>query len=267
MDNRAGAGLSEYVLSQHAAPDLERARLAMLQEFYDALSARQLDAVGVGPGWRCLDVGAGGGSVTRMLAERVGPSGSVLAVDIDTSLLEPLASDGVQVRRHDLRSDPLPADTFDLVHARLLLMFLPNRLEAVRRLAAAVRPGGWVVTVAPDFTPVAVSPSGPSWERAWSVFWDAGTATGWDLAYGARLCSDMHAAGLVDVHCEYSASRAPGGSLLGRLLSLTLERLRTQMLALGADGDEIDDARRLLENPTSRVHSPNSCFARGRRPG
>ncbi len=146
-------------------------------------------------------------------------------------------------------------------------MFLPNRLEAVRRLAAAVRPGGWVVTVAPDFTSVSVAPSGTSWERTWSAFWDAGTASGWDLAYGARLCSDVHAAGLVEVHCEYSSSRAPGGSLLGRLLSLTLERLRKQMLALGAVGDEIDEARRLLEDPTSRVDSPNSCFARGRRAG
>ncbi len=192
MDNRPGAGLSEYVLSQHAAPDLERARLVLLQQFYDALSARP-----------------------RALASHV-PS-------------EPA------------RGSP------------------PARGR---------RPsGGWVVTVAPDFTSVSVAPSGPNWERTWSAFWDAGTATGWDLAYGARLCSDVHAAGLLDVHCEYSSSRAPGGSLLGRLSSLTLERLRQQMLALGAVGDEIDEARRLLEDPTSRVDSPNSCFARGRRTG
>src|ERR1700751_1074716 len=80
-----GPGLTEYVLSQRGSPDVERARLRLLEEYHDPLTVGQLDAIGVGEGWRCLDVGAGGGSVTRMLAERVGSTGSVLAVDLDTS--------------------------------------------------------------------------------------------------------------------------------------------------------------------------------------
>ena len=115
--------MTEYVLSQEGSPDIERARLRLLEEYHDPLTSSQLDAIGVGEGWRCLDVGAGGGSVTRMLAERVGSAGSVLAVDLDPRLLEELASDRVEVRRHDLMSDPLPQAAFDLVHARLLLMF------------------------------------------------------------------------------------------------------------------------------------------------
>src|ERR1700757_5182560 len=112
-----GPGSSEYVLSQRRSPDFERSRLRLLEEFHDPLTVGQLDAIGVGEGWRCLDVGAGGGSVTRMLAERVGPTGSVLAVDLDTSLLDHLASDRVEGRRHDLLSDQLPQAAFDLVHA------------------------------------------------------------------------------------------------------------------------------------------------------
>lgn len=75
--------MTEYVLSQQGSPDVERARLRLLEEYHDPLSSGQLDAIGVGEGWRCLDAGAGGGSVTRMLAERVGRTGSVLAVDLD----------------------------------------------------------------------------------------------------------------------------------------------------------------------------------------
>ena len=82
--------------------------LRFLEEYHDPLTVSQLDAIGVGEGWRCLDVGAGGGSVTRMLAERVGSTGSVLAVDLDTSLLDELASDRVEVRRHDLLPIQLP---------------------------------------------------------------------------------------------------------------------------------------------------------------
>jgi ubiquinone/menaquinone biosynthesis C-methylase UbiE len=172
-----------------------------------------LDTIGVGEGWRCLDVGAGAGSVTRILAERVGTTGAVLAVDIDTSLLEELASDRVEVRRLDLLSDPLPEAAFDLVHARLLLMFLSPRLGALQRLVRAARPGGWVASIAPDFHPVALSPPSLVWQRVWSQFLDAALSGGWDPGYGARLCDDLIAAGLVEVQADYIARSYPGGSL------------------------------------------------------
>lgn len=258
--------MTEYVLSQERSPDVERARLRLLEEYHDPLTISQLDAIGVGEGWRCLDVGAGGGSVTQMLAERVGSTGSVLAVDLDTSLLGALASDRVEVRRHDLMSEELPQAEFDLVHARLLLMFLSPRMGALHRLVSAARPGGWVVSIAPDFTTVSLSPTSLVWQRVWSRFLDAALAGGWDPGYGARLCDDLRAAGLVDVHADYIARRYPGGSLPCRLISLTCERLREQMISLGADNGEIDEAQRLLEHPARTFTPPTTCVARGRRP-
>jgi SAM-dependent methyltransferase len=257
--------VTEYLLTRQELPDLERARLALLEEYHDPMTVRQLDAIGVGEGWRCLDVGAGAGSVTKMLAERVGPTGSVLAIDIDTSLLEPLATDRIAVRSCDIRSDPLPDDAFDLVHTRLLLMHLPSRLVALERLKRAARPHGWVAAIDPDFTTVELSPSDPTWERTWSAFLDAVVAGGWDPRYGTRLRRDLEAAGFADVQAEYVASCDPGGSLVPRLLSLTLERLRGRMLALGAADVEIDRSRQLLEDPTNTVFSPTTCVARARR--
>ena len=144
LNHSKGPRLTEYVLAQRDSPYVERARLRLLQEHHDPLTVSQLDAIGVGEGWRCLDVGAGGGSVTRILAERVGSTGSVHAVERDTSLLDELASDRVEVRRLDLMSDPLPQAAFDLVHARLLLMFLSPRLggAAARERRATGRIGG-----------------------------------------------------------------------------------------------------------------------------
>lgn len=256
-----------YVLSLRDSPDVERARLRLLEEYHDPLSVGQLDAIGVEEGWRCLDLGAGGGSVTRMLAERVGRTGSVLAVDLDTSLLEGLASERVEVRRLDVMADQLPQAAFDLVHARLLLMFLSPRLGALERLVSAARPGGWVASIAPDFTTVSLSPTSAVWQRVWSRFLDAALAGGWDPGYGARLRGDLCAAGLVAVHADYIARCYPGGSLPSCLMSLTFERLREQMVLLGADDAEIDEARRLLEDPASTFTPPTSCVARGRRPG
>jgi hypothetical protein len=92
-----------------------------------------------------------------------------------------------------------------------------------------------------------------------------GTGVGW--IHGARLSSDLRAAGLVELHADYVACGHPGGSLISRLLSLTIERLRERMVLQGADDDEIDEARRLLEEPATTIASPTSCVARGRRPG
>lgn len=258
--------MTEYLLQPRDAPDLERVRLDLLAQVHDPLTVAQLDAIGVGEGWQCLDVGAGAGAVTRMLAERVGRGGRVVAIDLDTSMLEELADERIEVRRQDLLLDPLPAGGFDLVHARLLLMHLPAGLVALRRLADAARPGGWVAAIDPDFTTVAVSPRSPAWERTWSAFYDALVAGSWDPRYGARLCGEMSAIGLADVHCDYAASYEPGGSVRARLLSLTLERIRHRLIAFGAASEDIDEARRALEDPSSGFSSPTTCVARARRP-
>jgi SAM-dependent methyltransferase len=205
--------VTEYLLSQREAPDLERTRLKLLAEVHDPLTVAQLDAIGV-----------------------------------------------------DLLREPLPADGFDLVHARLLLIHLPSRLAALRRLASAARPGGWVAVMDPDFTTVALSPASLAWARTWSAFLDAVIVAGWDPRYGARLCGEMRAIGLADVHGEYVAGCEPGGSVPARLLSLTLERLRDRLIAFGAESEEIDEARRALEDPSSEFRSPTRCVARGRRP-
>ena len=84
---------------------------------FDPTTFRHIDALGIGDGWRCWEVGAGGASVVRWLEQRVAPRGRVLATDIDVSWTNEAAGPGVEIRRHDVARDPPPAETFDLVHA------------------------------------------------------------------------------------------------------------------------------------------------------
>ncbi len=115
--------------------------------------ATALDRLGLGPGWRCADIGAGGGDVAVALAEVVGYEGRVYAVDSD-----PLARDAVaeaaaahsQVLAitqagEDLR---LP-EPLDLAFCRFLLLHVVDPEVVLGRMAAAVRPGGWVVAQEP----------------------------------------------------------------------------------------------------------------------
>jgi SAM-dependent methyltransferase len=138
------AGQHGYLLDNQA--EQAGQRFAALAALYDPITIGHLDALGVGAGWRCLEVGAGGGSIVRWLAERIGATGSVLATDLDTRWLAqqpPLPT--VQIRQHNIVHDPLDTDAFDLVHERLVLLHLPARAEVLSRLVGALKPGGWLL--------------------------------------------------------------------------------------------------------------------------
>lgn len=144
-------GESPYLLDNRR--DEAADRFDALAALYDPVTIGHFDTLGVGEGWRCLEVGAGGGSVVRHLADRVGSSGRVLATDIEPRFLEPLRDLGnVEVARHDVAADPLPEADFDLIHARLVLVHVPERLRAIHRLVQALRPGGWLLIEDADAT-------------------------------------------------------------------------------------------------------------------
>lgn len=136
---------TEYVAARNT-DESERERLSLLEDISDPRTVARIDELGVRAGWRCLEVGAGGGSVTRWLAERVGPTGYVVATDIDPRFFDKLDASNVEVRRHDIVTDDIEENTFDIVHCRALLLHLPERKRALEQMYAAVRPGGWLLS-------------------------------------------------------------------------------------------------------------------------
>ena len=132
---------ADYILDRSWAP--ERRRLTLQEQSLDPMTFDHLERIGVQPGWRCLEVGAGAGSVVSWLAGRVGASGKVVALDIDTKLIDHLDGPVVEVRTQDLMTADL-SEGFDLVHCRLVLGHLPEKDKALHRLHAAVLPGGWM---------------------------------------------------------------------------------------------------------------------------
>src|SRR3954451_9708438 len=118
----------------------ERERLESMEALWDPGTRAAIESVGIAPGWRCLEVGAGAGSIAAWLADRVGTSGQGLAPDLSTRPLAGLERPNLEIRRHDILHDSLPSDAFDLVHARLLVEHLGR--SALGRMVRCVRPGG-----------------------------------------------------------------------------------------------------------------------------
>ena len=134
-----------YRLAAEGREKAEDERLDPLGQLFDPGSRRRRDLVQ--PGWRCLEIGAGRGSMAIWLAERVGTSGQVVATDIDCRYLARLDLPNLHVVQHNILEDPLDVlgpGTFDLVSARLVLFWLTGKQEkAIHQMAACLRPGGW----------------------------------------------------------------------------------------------------------------------------
>ena len=219
-------------------------RFTWLAALFDGVTRGHFDRLGVTAGWRCWEVGAGGPSVPQALAAAVGPTGYVLATDLNPQWLQ--TPDGYEVLRHDVVADPPPGPgTFDLVHARLVLVHVPDRARALATMVAALRPGGWLLIEDADteLQPLAcLDETGPAQRRANRLrraVRELMIRRGADLRYGRTLPQALRSAGLVDVA---AAGCFPiGGPACDRLEASTVRMVRPELLAAGlADDAEID---------------------------
>jgi SAM-dependent methyltransferase len=209
-------GQSDYVLG-HTHAEYERLRVQ--SRAWEAATGRVLDRVSIAPGSRCLDAGCGPGETTRLLAERVGPSGHVLAVDINA----PLGQHAVSMLHHDghrqcefahvdvTSAEPIPRAPFDLVYARLLLYHLPERVRVMRSLWDAVATGGHLVIQDYDLLGVSVQPALETFDEVGRVIIETFTASGCDVHIGTRL---------PDLFAQAGIGAPDGTDVSGRLAPL-----------------------------------------------
>jgi SAM-dependent methyltransferase len=260
---------AEYAFD-NLAPEAQH-RFAALEACFDPLTRAHLTARGVGAGWRCLEIGAGGGSIARWLGRRVGTEGYVLATDLDTRWTTAGGLAQVEVRRHDIVADPLPAQSFNLIHARLVLVHLPARDQVLERLAAALRPGGWLVVEDFDsWLPHCLDPVSDD-ER---VFVAVGRAMveflrsrGNDSTYPRTLPHRLRSAGLADVGASGQVVFYTGGSPGSSLMAANLAQVGASMIQAGLVTEaEIDTARRLLADPGFVANHPLLITAWGTEP-
>jgi SAM-dependent methyltransferase len=264
----AGAG---YFASRADAHD-ELARLRLLEDECDPHTFGYLDAIGVDAGWRCLDVGAGAGSLVRWLAERVGPTGHVVAADIDPRFLGDLREPNVEVRRCDITSDAVEQNYYDIIHSRFLLMHMKDPPDVLRRMIGALRPGGWLIAGEPD-NDVAGSadpahPLSGLFDTCYRRRIDfASMARITDFRFGKVLPVCMQAVGLVEMGNEGFVRIFRGGDPFARMWIKTWERIDEAVIANGVLSDwEVAEMRHAYEDPTFTFRAQLTQSVWGRKP-
>jgi SAM-dependent methyltransferase len=260
-----------YLLSNDAPEAMDR--FTAFTTLFDPATFRHLDGLGLEPGWRCWEVGAGGTSVVDFLAERVGRTGHVLATDINLSWAAGAGAGApnVEILQHDVAAAPPPGSPFDLVHARLVLVHVPERDRALATMADALRPGGVLLVedADPALQPLScLEEIGPPQELANRIrrgFRQLLAERGVDLAYGRTLPRRLRAAGLVRVAAD--AAFPVSDPACNALETATINLIRDQLLDHGiATEDEI--AEHLANVAAGRLDlaQPPMISCWGRRP-
>jgi len=226
-------------------------------------NVRRLEAAGVSAGWRCLEVGAGRGSVAHWLSRCVGWSGHVTALDLETSLLTWLEEGNVHVVAGDVLDIDLPEESFDLIHTRLVLMHIPERERALERMISWLRPGGWLVAEELDSMAIFADPR----EDRVALFEGYREALETiDMECGRALLGELSEAGLVDTSADVRVDVVEGATPLAEWEQLSVLALADEALEAGTVTAEQIDAHLLsLDDPAYRGLGFSWVAARGRR--
>ncbi|WP_188269680.1 MULTISPECIES: methyltransferase [unclassified Streptomyces] len=242
---------------------------ASLEGALDPLTLGHLRAAGTAPGMRCLEIGAGAGSVSRALLRLVSPGGTVTATDLKPGRIAP--EPGLTVLAHDVVADPLPGGPYDIVVARLVLQHLPERQAVLARLAEALVPGGLLQIDEFDagHEPCLLAPS-PEDARLYERFTTAKTALmragGGDPTWGRKVPEALRAAGLTGLSVRpHVLVRAAGTPALGLQLH-HLAHLAPRLLDSGFTPAELDRLGAVMRDPEFAAATGVLYSVQGRRP-
>ncbi|MFF4412772.1 class I SAM-dependent methyltransferase [Streptosporangium sp. NPDC001559] len=233
---------------------------------YDRLTTSIIESLPIEPTWRCLDVGAGGGSMSYWLAERV-PQGSVIALDTDVRLLDAGRAPNLTVEQADITTKgPDEPGSLDFILIRAVLSLVPDPDELIARAVSWLAPGGWLLAEDFYFMPGADCPTanGRTVVGAYVQAFDAGGANPW---VGRRLPAALARAGLTSVN-KHVRPLGPGqGDSENALMRARMELQGQPLIDNGLlTADDIAQFIESLERPESQDVTTLLFSAWGQRP-
>jgi SAM-dependent methyltransferase len=227
---------SSYIFNQTEFTS-ERERLQRIEQVFDLASQWRLLATGLTHGWHCLEVGAGAGSITGWLAQQVGEQGKVTAIDRDIRFIAQINLPNVEIIQTDICDFFSEQPTFDLIHARCVLIHIPQIQVALTRLIDLLKPGGWLVLEEPDFLASRAVAGNheamQSVDRVNQAILQMFKQRGIDPAISVKLSAILQQRRLTLVTVENEAPLLPGGADLATILKQSAIHLTDNYLATG----------------------------------
>jgi ubiquinone/menaquinone biosynthesis C-methylase UbiE len=251
----------------------EMEHLLAQAEVYAAEAEELLDRIGLPEGAAAIDLGCGVQGILHVLRARVGPAGRVVGLDLEPRMLAAAAArePGLETVQADATATGLPAGSFDLVHARTLLLNLTEPEAAVAEMVRLTRPGGTVALQEPDASVWMCSPPHPSFETLRAELVEMFPRAGKDFRIGRRVLHLLRDAGLRDVRVRPTARVTHPGDYYQTFLLALCRLLREPLLAGGTlTAEQLDHhvalARDHLTRPDTITCQPVLWQAWGVKP-
>ncbi|HEV2028060.1 MAG TPA: methyltransferase domain-containing protein [Candidatus Dormibacteraeota bacterium] len=251
---------ADYVLGGGEA---ELTRLRAQAAEYEASARWLLDALGIQPGARVLDVGCGPIGILGLLSERVGPRGKVVGLEREPRFaqmakqeVERLGLTNVVIVEADALNSGLERESFDLVHERLVMVNVPEREPLLSEMLALTAPGGAIALEDIDNVSWLCHPEHASWTTLLDAFHTIHRAGGGDPFIGRRLPALLRSAGVLDVQAHVQAELPePGQYRRTHLISL-VQSLRPKLIGMRVMEAEEPDSH--IAALTSHLADPNT---------
>jgi protein-L-isoaspartate O-methyltransferase len=246
------------------------ALLDALSEMLDEFTTKRLMAAGVRAGARCLEVGAGRGTIAGWLGDQVGDAGSVLATDIKPQHVRPHPN--VKVIQHNIVTDELPEGPFDVIHVRAVLQHLPERDAVLAKLADALAPGGAVVVeeLETGWGRAVLATPDPRAHEILAAYettmCDVLRASGNDPTWCRRVHGVMRDLGLTGVDTEAWQQSWDGGTGVCLLVHYGSKHLNDKLVAAGMAADDLETLRQLTLDPRLVLRGMLLLSTTGRKP-
>jgi len=244
--------------------------LGALGATFDEFTTARLLKAGIAAGMRCLEVGAGAGTIAVWLADQVGLTGAVIATDLKPQHVP--AHPGLTVLRHDVVTEPLPEGRYDVIHARAVLQHLPQRREVLAKLSDALAPGGVLVVEELEAgwsRSVLASPD----PRAYEVFAEYEkaltkvlVASGNDQTWNRSKHAAMLDLGLEDVDTQGWQGSFVGGTGVCLLAYSGSKELHGRLVEAGMKPEDLEFMRRLALDPRLALRGILMLSTIGRKP-
>jgi SAM-dependent methyltransferase len=268
--------IEAYTLGRNPA---ETARLRSSQpEALQPESSTLLDRIGLKPGHSAIDLGCGPCGILDLLCAAVLPGGRVVGLDADSThaaMARQYAAErglgGVEVLTADARHTGFPSASFDLVHARTLLVNIPAPAEVITEMARLAKPGGWVAGLEADLEYSLCYPPLAEWDRLHELLLVGYSRAGAAHSVGRRLTELYRNAGLEQIGMQSHAPAYPADHTRRTIIPDLVRSMRPRILQSGLVGehelDDLDRAVRAHLNDPRTVTIPCVLIAAwGRKP-